>query len=308
MNKKIKQKVISVLVLTIILIIAWFQDQAQDDISPDLFVYYLNVGQGDSALIESPNGVQVLIDAGKGDAVIKELENIMPFWDRDIDILVLSHGDLDHIGGFFDILDSYEVGQIIRADTVIDSKYLEELLRKARDSGISIQELGEGDKIILDQTNGIYFDIYSPVKESLLDENETSLVMELIYHENEFLFTGDATTETELNLIKKYSDKINSDILKVGHHGSKTSTSELFLEKVTPDYSILSYGENSYGHPNSEVLERLGKLGGQIFETKDRATIVARSDENSLEVYSFDHFNEDWSLSFISLLKAWIPN
>jgi len=285
---KLQNKLILPLILIVILITtSWFVEIEK---KKDLFVYYLDVGQGDSAFIDTPNGIQVLIDAGRGEKVIKELEKIIPFWDRYIDILILSHGDLDHIGGFFEVLEKYEVGEIIRAQTSIDSEYEEELLNKARELRIEIRELGVGDKIILDQTNRIYFEIYWPPKENLPDENENSLVLELIHGENEFLFTGDSTIETELKIIDRFPEKINTDILKVGHHGSKTSTSEIFLENTSPEFSILSYGENSYGHPHEEVLQRLNQSGGEILKTKERATIVARS--SGQEIFIENLFNQ----------------
>lgn len=298
---KINQKIISILTLGFVLLLASFFANFKNE--EELLVYYFDVGQGDSAFIDLPNGNQVLIDAGKGEKVLKELEKVLPIWDKHINILILSHGDLDHIGGFFDVLESYEVDYIIRAQTFIDSKYEIELLEKAKKLGIEIKELGLGDKIILDQYRNIYFEIYSPTKENLLDENDTSLVIELVYGENEFLFTGDATIETELKLIQNFPEKINSDVLKVGHHGSKTSTSQLFLEKVSPDFSILSYGENSYGHPNSEVLSKLENSGGQIFKTKERATIVARLDGINLEVNYLDDLFDQTSF-FQSLVSS----
>lgn len=276
------KKITTTLILGLILLTSSFFVGFEN--SEDLFVYYFDVGQGDSAFIDLPNGNQVLIDAGRGEKVIEELEKVLPIWDKNINVLILSHGDLDHIGGFFDVLDNYQVDQIIRAQTFIDSKYEKELLEKAKNLGIEIKELGLGDQIVLDKDKNIYFEIYSPTKENLLDENQTSLVMELVYEENEFLFTGDATIETELKLIQNFPEKINSDVLKVGHHGSKTSTSQLFLEKVSPDFSILSYGKNSYGHPNDQVLEKLENSGGEIFKTKDQGSIVARSNGETLEV------------------------
>jgi competence protein ComEC len=137
-----------------------------------------------------------------------------------------------------------------------------------------------GDKVVLD--GGIYIDVYWPSLQEIQDENQNSLVFELIHGENEFLFTGDATIETELKLLQLFGEKLDSDVLKVGHHGSKTSTSQLFLETVSPDFSILSYGENSYGHPHEEVLDKLQDWGGEIFHTKNRGTIVARSDGSDI--------------------------
>lgn len=284
-NIKIKNKIISlatslVLLLVFVLIHNLTYSNTTDG---DLEVYYLDVGQGDSTFIDLPNGIQVLIDAGRNEKVLSELDKVMPFYDRKIDVLILSHGDLDHIGGFFEILDRYEVGEIIRSQTIVDSEYEKKLLDKARGRGVRIEELGVRDQIILDQNSNIYMQVLFPPKGSV-DSNENSLVLELIHGENDFLFMGDATVETEFQLIKEFGKELDSDVLKVGHHGSNTSTSQNFLDIVSPEYSILSYGENSYGHPNQEVVDRLTKSGSKISKTKERATIVARSNGQTLEV------------------------
>lgn len=295
-NKNILKAFILLIFLSIFSISLKFENGS------DLLVYYLDVGQGDSALIETPNGTQVLIDAGKNEKVIDQLEQVIPFWDRHIDLLIFSHGDLDHIGGFFEVLETYKVGKILRAQTEVDSKYEKELLKKAKNLNIEIQEIGKGDKIILDQENKIYLEVYSPIKENLVDSNETSLVMELIHNENEFLFTGDIDINTESEIVEIFEKEIDTDVLKVAHHGSKTSTSEIFLQKATPEFSIISYGENSYGHPNSEVLKRLDQSGSLIFQTKDRGTIIARSNGESLKVDYLGVLFQDSSFfkSFIS--------
>lgn len=304
---KIKQKIISAIFLLVILFIILIMDLGRVWDDDKLKLYFLDVGQGDSIFIEAPNKVQVLIDAGRNEKVLKELDKILPIWDRHINLLVISHGDLDHIGGFFDVIESYEVEKVLRADTEIDSKYAIELLEQIKNLEIEIQKIKMGDKIVLDQTNEIYFETYWPPlrqgfagqapRDPLLeDSNENSLVLELIHRNNEFLFAGDATIGTELEILKLFPEKIDSDVLKVGHHGSKTSTSKLFLEKVTPEFSILSYGENSYGHPHSEVLETLRELGGIVLHTKKQGTIGLVSDGEKIELFDKPSFFQ----SFIS--------
>jgi len=280
---KIKQKSILALIIAILLILlSSFLDTSTTE---EMKVYFLNVGQGDSALIVTPENFKVLVDGGRGDQLIKELENILNFWDRKIDVLVISHGDIDHIGGFFGVLERYEVTTILRSYAEVDSENEKELLSFAKELGIEIKNIKQGDKIIIDKNSDIYLDTYWP-KEKVNGSsvNDNSLVFELIHKENEFLFTGDVGISTEIELIDNLKNKIDSDVLKVGHHGSKNSTSRIFLETVSPIFSILSYGENSYGHPNKEVVEKLQESGGGVFHTKDRATTVARSDGNNIEV------------------------
>jgi competence protein ComEC len=311
MNKYFKQKIISlIVVLVIVLLITYLNQLSLGENKKDLFVYYLDVGQGDSALIKSPNGMKVLIDAGRDGKVINEIEKILPFYDKKINVLIFSHGDLDHIGGFFEILDRYQVEQVIRSKMEVDSDIEKDLLDKVKSLGIEIEEIQKGDKIVLDQNAGIYLETYWPLPQrgfagqtiESSDRNENSLVLELIHGENDFLFTGDATIGTEIELLRIFQTEIDSDVLKVGHHGSKTSTSQLFLDKVSPEYSILSFGENSYGHPHKEVTERLNNSGIKILETKER-TIVARSNAETLEVYySKSLFNQTSFLQ--SLISA----
>jgi competence protein ComEC len=315
MNKYFKQKIISlIVVLVIMLLITYLNQLSLGENKKDLFVYYLDVGQGDSVLIKTPNGMKVLIDAGRDGKVINEIEKILPFYDKRIDLIIFSHGDLDHIGGFYEVLDRYSVGQVIRSKIEVDSDIEKNLLEKVKSLGIEIEEIQKGDKIVLDQNAGIYLETYWPLLRQgyegqaieSSDRNENSLVLELIHGENEFLFTGDATIESELELLKIFETQIDSDVLKVGHHGSKTSTSQMFLDKVTPDYSILSYGENSYGHPHKEVTDRLTQSGIKTFETKKR-TIVVRSNAETLEVYySKSLFNQTSFLQ--SLISAIFVN
>jgi competence protein ComEC len=294
---KTKHKSITAFVLAVFLLLLFELSKVDFQDEKDLKVYFLDVGQGDAALVVAPNNFKILIDAGRGEKVVSELEKIIPFWDKRIDLLVVSHGDLDHIGGFFDVVDRYEVGEIVRSNIEIDSDFEDELLSKVEGLQIPISKIKKEDVLIVDQKEGVYFETYWPSGETqTTNRNENSLVMELIHGDNEFLFTGDVGLQTEIELIKDFEKEIDTDVLKVGHHGSKNSTSQLFLDKTTPDISILSYGENSYGHPHQEVLDKLNNSGGEVYKTKERGTIVLRSDGEKIELFDQPSFFE----SFVS--------
>lgn len=272
--------------LFLILLISFFVDQTNFERSELLRVSFLDVGQGDATLIETPNGEQVLVDGGRGDIVLNRLTKVMKFYDKKIDTLIISHADLDHIGGFFDVIKTYKVEKVLRSNVSIESKYEEELLETARQYEIEINEIKRGDLLILDSKNNVYIEVLSPgeIDEVKFDRNKNSLVLRLVYGDLEFLLTGDATIFTEKELNNVYGNKIFANVLKVGHHGSKTSTSNVFLEKINPDFAVISYGENSYGHPHKDVVDSLKKLDVEIFETKKDGTIIFETDGKNIEI------------------------
>ena len=287
LRKKIVPPAVLFLMIFLMLYLLQFFHFENDE---ELAVYFLDVGQGDAILIDAPNGEQLLIDAGRDEKVLNELTKVMNFSDKKIDALVISHADLDHIGGFFEVIDIYEVEKIIRSHAPIESEYEERLLQMAKQYGIEIITIKRGDSVVIDFENQIYFDVLWP-HESLqehFDRNENSLVFRLVFDESEFLFTGDSTMVTENKLIEYYDEQLASDVLKVGHHGSRTSTSKNFLEHVNPEFAIISSGKNSYGHPHQEVLDHLSSFGIETFNTKDRATIVARSNGKEISISSLD--------------------
>jgi competence protein ComEC len=280
----------AVLLLVLIFLVSFLFKQIDFETEEVLEVYFLDVGQGDAIFVNASNGEQILIDAGRGDKVLDELGKVMNFADKKIDTLIISHGDLDHIGGLFEIIDIYDVEKILRSNVKIESQFEERLLRTADQYGIEIVEIKSGDTIIIDPKRQIYFDVLHPPtnpKEDF-DRNENSLVLRLVFGQSEFLLTGDATKETENTLLNYYGESINSDVLKVGHHGSKSSTSQTFLDNVSPNFAVISYGENSYGHPHEEVIENLKEDGIEIFETKKSGTIGFETDGEQLLVEILD--------------------
>ena len=251
-----------------------------------LKVAFLDVGQGDSIFIQAPNGKQLLIDGGPDGKVLTQLAEVMPFGDRSIDMILATHPDQDHIGGLPLVLSRYKVSNIIEDGVVSESKVYKELEQDITKDKIKKIIAKRGMRIILDQNKNIYLDILYPDRDvPTLDSNDGSIVCKLVYGKESFMLTGDATTYVE-NAIEwnETEGVLHSQVLKLGHHGSKTSTSELWLEKVHPDIAIISVGrDNKYGHPNKETLDKLNNLHIPYLLTYKEGNIIFQTDGVKLE-------------------------
>ncbi len=230
----------------------------------NLELYFLDVGQGDGELAILPDGVKILIDGGPNNKILSELSSVLKPTDKYIDLVVMTHPQYDHFAGLIDVLKRYQVGAFIyngRRGEIAAFGDLEKILK---DKNIPVIVLGESDKI-KHQEN--IFNILSPSKEFLSSKelNDTTLVIELINNNFKALFTGDIGFNIENYLAEKYDIKV--DVLKVGHHGSKYSSGNVFLKKTNPKISIIEVGKNSYGHPTKNALNRLANIGSQIFRT-----------------------------------------
>ncbi len=265
----------------IAIFIFFFQTQQSGD--EFLEVHFLSVGQGDAIFIEAPNGAQALIDGGQDGAVLRELSKVMPFWDRSIDLVVATHPDKDHIGGFPEIFQRYKIGKVL--DTGVESETgIYDVYKKERDEeGAEIIKAKAGQVISLGE---VHLEVLFPGEETenIKDKNDTSIVLRVVYGESEVLLTGDASKKIERFLVSKYGDSLQSDILKLGHHGSKTSTDESFLRAVSPEVVVVSAGEgNRYGHPHEEVLDRVSSFGAMILNTQNETVSFELKNSHSFE-------------------------
>jgi len=252
-----------------------------------LEVDFLAVGQGDSIFVEMPKGQQVLIDGGPDASILKKLAKEIPFYDRTIDLVILTHPEKDHLFGLLEVLKKYEVKNILWTGVVRDTAEWKEWMRLIKKEGVEIKIAQAGQKIILQENPLAYIDILFPFEsqdgKELKDSNDTSIVARLVFGNDSFLFMGDATIKTENNLITE-NVFLDSDILKVAHHGSKTSTSENFLEKVSPEMAVIEVGENNYGHPTPEVLAILEQFGIHILRTDKNGDIKMVSNGEKVEI------------------------
>lgn len=249
-----------------------------------LEVDFLDVGQGDSIFIQAQNGNQVLVDGGPNKSVLNQLSKVIPFYDRSIDVLILSHGHSDHLDGLVEVLKRYKVGMVVESCLDIgeaDYKEWENLIEDKKIERVCAQR---GERICLGE--GSCFDILLPVGEVEGRKiHDAMLVTKLTYGKNSFLLTGDMEKNQETYLIYVGGANLESDVLKVGHHGSNTSTSELFLGNVSPDYAVISVGkDNKFGHPRQEILDRLNRFGVSVLRTDETGTIKIKSDGESITI------------------------
>jgi competence protein ComEC len=270
------------LAIVVVLVIFIFYSLYHRNSSGLLKVAFLNIGQGDSIYIEAPNGRQMLIDGGPDDGVLPQLVKVMPLGDKSIDMVVATHADADHIGGLASVIEEYRVSRILENGASSDTQTYQDLEDTIIRNKVDRIIARRGMHIVLDKEKNIYFDILFPDRDvsGFKETNDGSIVGKLVYGNESFMLTGDATKYTE-NLImhNETPDILHSQVLKLGHHGSKTSSSELFLEKVEPDIAIISAGKkNRYGHPHKEILNLLSMLHIPYLATYQKGTIIFKTD------------------------------
>jgi competence protein ComEC len=276
-NRTRKLLIYAISPLVFVTLIVWL---AVLEHRPDFLmkVSFLDVGQGDAVFIETYQGTQILVDGGPSGRVLSELGQQMPFFDRSIDLLILSHADADHVTGLVEVLKRFEVKKVLISGVVSQSAVYREFERLLRQKNVEVIVARQGQRVWLD--NATVFDVYWPEAGSGLDSlaiNDASIFGKLIFGKTKILLTGDVASRIEDVLLPRFN--LDADILKVGHHGSKSSTSVQLLEEVTPEFSVIQVGKNnSYGHPAPQVLDNLSSssttilrndLDGQINFTSD---------------------------------------
>jgi len=254
-----------------------------------LTVHFIDVGQGDSILIVTPEGNTVLIDGGSkssGPNVVSYLKNQGI---TEINVIMATHPHEDHIGGLISVLDSFEVGNVIDSGVEHTSQTYKNYLSITNSKNINFVNWNLGQQF--DIGKAVSFKIIGPVSKSSSDLNNSSIVIKLTYISTSFLFTGDAETESESKILQSSAD-VEADVLKVGHHGSSSSSTVKFLKAVSPSVAVISCGqENSYGHPHDSTLKNLSSLGITIYRTDTTGTIVIESDGKNINVISGKSFD-----------------
>ena len=245
-----------------------------------LKIYYLDVGQADSILIDS-NNEYMLIDGGNnndGPLLVKYFQELGI---KDIKYIVGTHPHEDHIGGIDEVINNFNINQIFIPDAITTTKTFEDLLDSIERKNLTFTVPTINNTYTLGES--IIKIIYTGTDTS--DLNNSSIILKLTYKKTSYLFTGDATNITEKKILNK---DIKSDVLKIGHHGSKYSSTENFIKKVNPKYAIISVGkENKYGHPNIETINLLKKYNIKTYRTDELGTILLTSDGNNIEITSF---------------------
>lgn len=244
-----------------------------------LKVHFIDVGQGDSEFLELPNGQTMLIDAGEAEYGSGIVSYIKGLGHTKIDYLIASHPHADHIGGMATVVNGLNIGKIYMPKKSTTTKTFEGLLTAIKNKGLQVNTAKAGQNLL--KAGNLNIDIIAPVNITGDDLNQYSAVVKVTYGANRFLFMGDAGSTSEAQI----SADVSADVLKVGHHGSNTSTSQTFLNKVRPKYAVIEVGKgNSYGHPTAATLTKLQNIGAAIYRTDNDGTIIFTSDAKTITI------------------------
>lgn len=255
-----------------------------ETVDGEVSVHFIDVGQGDSSLILTSKSA-VLIDSGEAENAPTVISYLQALGVEKIDYIIATHPHSDHIGGFSKIIPEFEVGEVIMPvldDSVIPTtSSFVNMLEAIENGGIKASSVMAGERLELD--NGLYIEIVAPAK-IYTDLNNSSVVARFVHGENSFLFTGDIEAEAEADILETRVD-ISADVLKIPHHGSRTSSTKAFVRAVSPSYGVYCTGaDNSYGHPHDEVVERYDNFGVKTLRSDIHGNIVFISDGESLSL------------------------
>ncbi len=243
-----------------------------------LHVSFLDVGQGDAILIQAPNGRQMLVDGGAYPTVLlSELGHQLPFWDKHLDLILATHPDTDHVAGLVDVLDHYQVDQFIGSTLENNgSPAYRALLETAGQHQVPAHVALAGEQIELEEN--VVMEVLHAASTDKLSDNDNSIVLRLRYERFTLLLTGDSAAAAEEQLLDG-GRPLQATVLKAAHHGSVSSTGELFLQAVRPQVAVISVGaENRFGHPHPDTLLRLQECGATVLRTDELGTIELISD------------------------------
>ena len=254
-----------------------------------LKISFLDVGQGDAILIQTPGGHDMLIDGGPNDVVLEKVSDELSYFDRHIDVVLNTHPDADHSTGLIAVLKRYEVGHVIVSPVCGHTGIFEELTKSIKEENAIFHVGKKGDEIIFgDGVKVLVLYPSSPYRGGDADTNDASVSVLVSYGKTSALLTGDLPSLYEGDLITETLPK-NITIYKAGHHGSKYSSGERLLSYLHPEYAVISAGkDNRYGHPHREVIERLQKYSKEILQTTEKGTVTFRSDGERVRVF-YEH-------------------
>ena len=249
------------------------------NVDGSLIVNFIDVGQGDSIFLEFPNGKNMLIDVGEK----SKSELVQNFIDLkgyiSLDYVVGTHPHTDHIGGLENIIENYKIGEIYLPKVIHTSKTYENLLSKINELGYKVNT-AKSDMIIFDE-NGLVVKILSPIYSEYSELNNYSVVIKVVFGNTSFLFMGDAEAVVENEILRE----VNADVVKVGHHGSGTSSSDEFVNSVNAEYAVIMSGvDNQYDLPDENVVNRWKSSGAVVYNTSVNGNIVMISDGNDISV------------------------
>lgn len=274
------QKIIIVLLLCISFVIGCSPIQGQSTAS-DLKIHFIDVGQADCSFIQC-GGQTLLIDAGNNDDAQTLVNYLKEQNVSTIDYFVLTHPHEDHMGSADTVIDNFDVDKVFMTSKSENTKTYKDVIASLKNKNITPTEPVVGTTFLVGDASA---EILGPTRLDYSNINNTSIVVKLVYQNETALFTGDMEAEAEKELLANQFD-LSADLLKVGHHGSATSTSYPFLREVNPKYAVIQCGTgNKYGHPHQETMSKLNDVGAEIFRNDKLGTIIAKSDGNS---FTFD--------------------
>lgn len=249
-----------------------------------LKVSFLDIGQGDSIFIETPSGHTMIIDGGPSDAVLARVNEEANYFTRDIDVMVATHPDSDHVTGLIPIMEKYGVKNILVSGETSDTGVFKDLYDHIQHEEAELHVANRGD--VIDFQDGVTATILHPYRgEKFPDTNSASVSLVLSYGDENFLLTGDLPSTNEPLLVSSGLLPKNITVYKAGHHGSKYSSGEQLLTYIKPEYAVISAGaDNKYGHPNPEAIARLEKYSKEILSTISRGTISFLTDGKTVEL------------------------
>jgi len=281
MIKRIRQIVV-VGIISALLWLAWSLWTGFFVGSDELVVWNFDIGQGSAALLKSPDGQIVLFDGGPDARLLSKVGSVLPSWQRDVDLVLASHPDTDHIAGFVPLSKAYKVNTFADPGLFEVIPLENSLLQGFLEQKTEIKSLQAGDIL---NVGGVEIKVLSPSNTEKLssDTNTRSLVILVTYKETSLLFMGDASTETEKRLVKEGIEPV--DVLVVGHHGSISASSTEFLEATKPKWAVISAGrDNNFGHPHPVVLERLKAISTKILRTDQMSDILLKTNGKNIEI------------------------
>lgn len=269
--------------ILILLVIAFYQ---APQVNPLLEVIFFDVGQGDAILIKTPNHQKILIDGGPGNAVLNKLGRHLPFFEKEIDLVILTHPHADHLEGLIEVLKRYKVLKILSTGVVHTTPEYLAWLEAIKKQNVPMEIAKAGQSI--DFGGSVRMEILHPFAdlsgEKVENFNNSSIVSKLVFGNIAFLFTGDVETEVEQQMIEKQIN-LKANVLKVAHHGSSDATSQEFLDQIKPQIAVIQVGRsNKFGHPSLGVIKRLKKMDVQIIRTDQDGDVKIMSDGQKAEV------------------------
>lgn len=259
----------------------WPKENAFTFSGDGVAVHFIDVGQGDCALIQSAAG-NILIDAGTPDSENAIMRYVDALGIENFAYAIFTHPHADHIGSAAALLERYAFDAVILPDAVSTSRTFERMLDALEKEECEVISGHDGLSYML---GNLQLDLLAPVSNYGDDLNNQSVVCKFTYGEISFLFTGDAESKSESDMLRENADKLCASVLKVGHHGSKTSSSEAFLEAVSPQIAVISVGEdNEYGHPSALIVSRLKAVGASVYRTDRGGSVIVTTDGQNIAV------------------------